>query len=143
MTFKTPTVPESMGRCADLYKEVQTLRLAMAKEVETVEAFEKTLKRHMIDNLEKSSDTGASGLRYRVQIVTKTIPRIRIDEDADTGQSTAEGWRAFWDYVRETNRFDLMQKRLADRAIKDMFDAGEDVPGVELFKQPDVSITKI
>lgn len=143
MSFKEPTLPESIGRCADLYKEVSTLRLAMAKEVEEVETFEKKVKQHIIDNLSKSADTGAAGLRYRAQVVTKKVPRIKVAEDAEPGQSTVAGWAAFWAYVRETGRFDLMQKRLADKAIKDMFDAGEDVPGVELFSQPDVSITKI
>lgn len=143
MSFKEPTMPESIGRCADLYKDVQALRLAMAKEVEAVEQFERKIKLHMIDNLEKSSDTGAAGLKYRVQIVTKTVPRIKVAEEAEKGESTAQGWQQFWAYVASTGRFDLVQKRLADKAIKDMFDAGETVPGVELFKQPDVSVTKI
>lgn len=143
MSFKEPAIPESIGRCADLYKDVQSLRLAMAKEVEAVESFEKRLKAHVIDNLSKSDDTGAAGLRYRAQVVEKIVPRIAVDEDADTGQSTAAGWQAFWAYVAKTGRFDLVQKRLADKAIKDMWDANEEVPGVERYRSLDVSITKI
>lgn len=143
MSFKAPTIPESIGRCADLYKEVQTLRLAMGKEVEEVETFEKGLKAHIIDNLSKSDDTGAAGLKYRAQVVKKTVPRIAVDEDADTGQSTAAGWQKFWAFVASTGRFDLVQKRLADKAIKDMWDAGEAIPGVEPYQSLDVSITKI
>lgn len=143
MSFNEPAIPESIGRCADLYKDVQGLRLAMAKEVEAVEAFERKVKLHIIDNLSKSDDTGASGLRYRAQVVKKTVPRIAVDEDADTGQSTAAGWAEFWAYVAATGRFDLVQKRLADKAIKDMWEAGEVVPGVEAYQSVDVSITKV
>lgn len=143
MSFKEPAMPESIGRCADLYKEVSTLRLAMSKEVEEVEAFEKKVKAHIIDTLSVSDDTGASGLKYRAQIVTKKTPRIKVDEEADTGQSTAQGWRALWDYIAANDRFDLLQKRLADKAIKDMIDQGETVPGVELFTSKDVSIQKV
>lgn len=141
MSFKEPAIPESIGRCADVYKEVQTLRLAMAKEVAEVEAFEKRLKAHMIDNLSRSEDSGAAGLRYRVQRVEKVVPRVVGHVDGD--EDTQAGWQAFWGYVAETGRFDLLQKRLSDKAISDMWAAGETVPGVEPFTSIDVSVTKI
>jgi hypothetical protein len=138
MSFNEPAMPESIGRCADMFRDVRELRLAMAKEVEAVEAFERKVKAHIIDNLSKSSDTGAAGLRFRAQIVNKIVPKIMVDED-----DPRVGWPQFWAYVVANSRFDLVQKRLADRAIKDMWEAGEVVPGVEEMKVPDVSITKI
>jgi hypothetical protein len=138
VTFKKPALPVSMGRCADLYHDVRELRLAMEKEVAEVAAFESEMRQHIIENLSKSEDTGAAGLKYRAQIVTKTVPKIRTDEE-----NPNVGWPQFWDYVAKNMRFDLMQKRFADKAIKDMWEAGETVPGVEPMKVPDVSITKI
>lgn len=130
MSFTEPKIPESMGRCADLYHDVRELRLAMEKEVEPVKAFEAKIKQHIIDNLSKSEDTGASGLRYRAQITQKVKPSV-----AD--------WPAFHSYVQSTGRFDLLQKRASDTAITAMWGEGEDVPGVERFNAIDVSITKI
>lgn len=138
MSFNKPVIPESIGRCADLYHDVRDLRLAMSKEVEAVEEFEKEVRQHIIDNLSKSEDTGAAGLRYRAQVVTKEVPKIIQGEDDE-----AAGWPKLWAYIAKHNRFDLLQKRLGDKAIKDMWDAGEVVPGVEKMKVPDVSITKI
>jgi hypothetical protein len=138
VSFKKPLIPESIGRCADLYRDVRECRLAMAKEVEDVEAFERELKQHIIDNLSKSEDTGAAGLRFRAQIVTKTVPKIMADDDNEN-----VGWPQLHAYIVQTGRFDLLQKRLSDKAIKDMWEAGEVVPGVETMKVPDVSITKI
>lgn len=123
-------MPPSMGLCADFYHEVRELRLAMAKEVAEVEAREKEIKEWIIANLSKSLDTGAAGLKYRAQIVMKASPRI-----AD--------WGVFCSYVRKNDRFDLLQKRVSDTGIKDLWADRADVPGIERVNVPDVSITKI
>lgn len=138
MSFNKPAIPESIGRCADLYHDVRDLRLAMEKEVEEVAAFERTMKAHILDNLSRSEDTGAAGLRYRAQRVEKKVPKIRTDDD-----NPSVGWPQFWAYVVSTSRFDLVQKRLSDKAITDMWEAGETVPGVESMTVPGLSITKI
>lgn len=130
MSFVAPAIPQSMGRVADLYHDVRELRLAMSKEVEEVEAFEKQVKQHLIDNLSKSDDTGAAGLRYRAQIVTKVEP-------------TVSDWGSFHTYVATTGNFDLLQKRVASKAVKDRWEAGDEIPGVERFNAIDVSVTKI
>lgn len=141
MSFNEPTIPVSIGRCADLYHDVRELRLAMAKEVEAVEAFERRVKTHMLDNLSRSDDSGASGLRYRAQRVEKDVPRVVaiVEGEEDVGA----GWDALHGYIAETGRFDLLQKRLGEKAVKDMWEAGETIPGVAKFKTVDISVTKI
>ena len=134
MLVKGSPLPKSIGRCADLYSDVRSVRLAMEKEVALVAARETEIREYIIDNLSKSDDTGASGLRYRAQIVTKTVPKI-VEGEA--------GWPKLWAFIAKNNRFDLLQKRLGEKAVSDMWEAGEDVPGVEKFKTPTVSITKI
>lgn len=130
MSFTEPALPESIGRCADLYHDTRELRLAMAKEVEAVEAFERRVKQHIIDNLEKSDDTGAAGLRYRAQVVTKVKPVV-------------EDWTALQAHILATGEFDLVQKRLSDKAAADRWAEGEVLPGVGRFNSVDVSVTKI
>jgi hypothetical protein len=123
-------LPKSIGKCADLYSDVRALRLAMDKEVEAVKAREAEIREHIIGNLSKSEDTGAAGLRYRAQIVMKDQPR-------------AVDWPALWAFIAKNNRFDLLQKRLGEKAVMDMVEQGEKLPGVEVIHIPDVSITKI
>lgn len=122
--------PASIGKCADLYSDIRALRLSMDKEVDKVKARESEIREHIISNLAKSEDTGAAGLRYRAQIVMK-----------DTARAT--DWPALWAYIAKENRFDLLQKRLGEKAVMDMLEQGERVPGVEVIHIPDVSITKI
>lgn len=123
-------LPGSIGLCADLYAEVRELRLAMQKHVDEVKARESEIREHIIDNLSKSDDTGAAGKRYRAQVVTKLKPALR-------------SWDDFTAFVKAAGRFDLLQKRINERAVLDMLEGGEAVPGVERFNAVDVSITKI
>ena len=123
-------LPASIGLCADLYAEVRELRLAMQKMVDEVKAREGEVREHIINSLSKSDDTGAAGKRYRAQVVTKLKPALK-------------DWGAFMGYVILERRTDLLQKRMNDRAVLDMLEEGETVPGVEKFNAVDVSITKI
>lgn len=126
-------LPPSIGRCADLYSDVRALRLAMEKEVEAVKAREHQIREHIISNLSKTAqdgDSGASGLRYRAQIVTKEVPR-------------AMDWPKIHAYIAKNNRFDLLQKRLGEKAVMDMIEDKQSIPGIEVVIVPDVSITKI
>lgn len=127
---KGASMPTSIGLCADEYHEVREMRLAMQKEVDAVAERERELRDYIINNLSKSDDTGAAGKRYRAQVIVKVVPKT-------------DDWNALHAYVQETGRFDLLQKRLSDTAVKAMWDNGEAVPGVGTFNQIDVSITKI
>lgn len=123
-------MPASIGLCADEYSRVRELRLAMQKLVDNVKERESEIREHIIQNLSKSDDTGAAGKRYRAQIVIKPQPRL-------------SDWDKFTQFVAENNRFDLMHKRVADKPVKDIWEEGGEVPGVEAFNVVDVSITKI
>jgi len=123
-------LPESMGRCADLLHEVKQLRLDMDKDVDVIRQREREIEEHLIANLSKSDDTGAAGLRYRVQIKSKDKPK-------------PNDWEALHAYIQETGRFDLLQRRLSDKAVMDMIDADDAPPGVERIHVPAISLTKI
>lgn len=127
-------IPESMGRCADLYHDVRELRLAVDKQAKALKARESELAEHMINGLSSSDDTGAAGLRYRVQI-TKVVKYTL---------AAGDGWNALCAYVQQSGRFDLLQKRLSETAVKDIDEQTAMLPpGVERIKVPDISITKI
>lgn len=131
---KGAPMPKSIGLCADLYHEIRELRLAMEKEADAVKDRETEIKDYIIDNLSKSQasggDSGAAGMKYRAQVTTTPTPRLT-------------DWAAFTKAVQESGRFDLMQKRLSDKAVEGLWEAGFAVPGVEKVNVVGVSITKI
>lgn len=124
-------MPKDIGRCADLYADVRELRLAMEKEVAEVKKRENEIKDHIIENLDKTEDTGAMGLSYSARVVTKPVPKIG-------------DWGVFTSWIRKNDRFDMLQKRLSEKAVKDFWEEEDrDVPGVEKFNHVDLSIRKL
>jgi hypothetical protein len=121
--------PKSMGACADMLFKIRDRRLEMKKVVDALEEEEKALKEHIINTLPKS-DTGAQGKTHRVSVVTKTIPQVK-------------DWNEFYKYIKRTNNFDLLQRRLSETAVSEIWDTGKTVPGVSTFQVVSVSLTKI
>lgn len=122
--------PKALAACADKLYELRAKRQAAQKVADEIEAEEKAIKAHIIDNLPKSEASGVAGKLCRVTAVTKEIPQLKDDE-------------AFFKYVKKTGRFDLMQRRLSDAAIKEIWDAGKEVPGIAHFNAVTLSINKI
>lgn len=122
--------PKAMGACADKIYMLRQERLKAQKIVDEIEAEEKALKVHIIDNLPKSEQTGASGQIANVRVVNKDVPVV---QDLD----------ALYEYIRKTKRTDLLQKRLNEGAINEILDAGKTVPGIGVFKAVTLSVTKV
>lgn len=122
--------PKALGACADKLFQLRELRLAKQKEAELIEAEEKALKEHLINTLPKSEANGVAGKVARVSIVTKPVPQVK-------------DWDKFYAHVKKTGQFELMQRRLSDTAIKERWEAGKAVPGVESFNVVTVSINKV
>lgn len=121
--------PKTFGAMADRLYELRAKRLEAQKVVDAFETEEKALKEHVIQTLPKS-DTGAAGKTAKVRVETATVPQV-------------EDWTAFHAFVKKTNRFDLMQKRLSPEGIIELWEAKKTVPGVKPFNIVKVSITKI
>ena len=122
--------------CPDEFKRVQGIRLSMQKEVEAVEAYEKAIERYMIDNIPKGQ-AGVFGLQYKAQVVTK--PTIRVSEG---------GWPQLLNWVRQTGRFDILQKRVNTAPLLELWDGDPQtqpmkIPGTERANDVKLSVTKI
>lgn len=122
--------PKALGACADNLFELRNKRLAKQKKVDEIASEETALKNYIIENLPKSEASGVAGKLARVTVVTKQVPQVK-------------DWDAFYKYVKKTGSFDLVQKRLTDAAIKERWEAGKEIPGVEHFNVVSVSINKV
>lgn len=123
-------LPKTLGACADQLFTVRQQRLEIQKQIDELQAQESALKEHIINTLPKSEASGVAGKLARVTVVTKQVPQIK-------------DWDAFYKHVKKTGDFELMQRRLADTAIKERWEAGKEVPGVEHFNAVTVSINKV
>lgn len=124
-------LPASMGRCADLYHDVRDLRLSMEKQVAEIKARESEIKDYLIDNLSAGQDTGAAGLRYRAQVTKKRTPKLN-------------DWGVFCSWIRKNDRFDMLQKRINEKAVAETAEEMQrNIPGTEFMNVKALSVTKI
>jgi len=131
---KEKALPKTLAQCADLLYQTREARLRQNKVVEELQRLETRLKDHIIETLPKSQASGVAGRVARVQLDTKSVPQV---------QEEAGGWDKFYAFVAKAKRFDLMQRRLNDAAVKEMWEAGKDVPGVGKFNVVTVSCTAL
>jgi len=123
-------MPESLGACADEIKEVDALASAMQKEVDKVKARKRELENHLIDNLDKSNDGGAVGLKYMARVVTEPTPKV-------------EDWDALRQHILNTGDWELLTRSIKAASVREAWDAGVQVPGVGTFNRVKLSIKKL
>jgi len=122
-------VPKHLADCADMLYEKREERLQVQKVVDALAKEEGVLREHIIANLPKSNASGISGKVATARIETKMIPQV---EDREALQA----------YIKKTGRFDLLQGRLSESAVLEMWADNKKVPGVVSFTAVKVSCTK-
>lgn len=127
---KTYKFPKAIGACADKVYELRQKRLEQQKIVDAIEEEEKALKKHIIDNLPKSATTGVAGKIARVSAIQFEVPQVK-------------DWDAFWKAFNKKTDIDLLSRSLNKAAINERLEAGKKVPGVEIYKDIKLSITKV
>lgn len=120
----------TVAQAADLLYTTRQMRLKIQKDVDALAAREAELKTYIIENLPKQDAIGISGSIARVTLGTKT-------------KSVVEDWEKVYDYVVENEAWELLQKRINDAAVKDRWEAGEEIPGVGRFQSIEVSCVKV
>ena len=121
--------PPTLGACADELFTLREEKSRLAALVKAVEAKEAAVREKLIAELPKSDQEGAIGKLAKAVIKTDEVPQV-------------EDWQAFYAYVGKKKRFDLLQKRLSDAAIREVWEDGQKVPGVGTFRVVKVSVTK-
>jgi hypothetical protein len=142
--------PCSMGELPDTLKAAINTRLAaqkrMEEELKKLKADELALKDFIINEVPKSKAGGIIGTLYKAEITQREEPKVDVENN---------GWHKVYetivnDYLTHKKRkdgqedaaFALLQKRLGDAAVKEMWETGKTVPGVNKFTVVDVSVTK-
>jgi len=123
-------IPKRMGTVADRLYTLKEERLKVQRIVDAIANEEKVLRQHVIDNLPKSNASGIAGKIARVTVVNKPVPQVK-------------DWKKFHTYIKRTNAFDLLQRRVSASAIEERWDNGKTVSGVEKFNVTTVSLNKV
>lgn len=128
---KGSELPTGIGALADEYADVRQRRLALDREASAVKERETEIYKYILGALSESTDTGASGHHHRVQLVTKE-------------RYNPEDWAKVHAFIQETGSFEMLQKRLADGAVKEYFETHGKLPdGIATVDVPTLSFTKV
>ncbi|AGV54081.1 hypothetical protein [Alteromonas mediterranea] len=68
------------------------------------------------------------------------LANIRVSEKT---HASVKDWDALIAWMKENDAFYLFQKRIASSAYNELLEQGEDIPGIEPFKQADVTIREL
>lgn len=90
----------------------------------------KTLEDHFVNTLAVGESSGVQGMRSRVQVTESIIP-------------TVDNWPKFYEHIRKTKSFDLLNRAVNRAAVGERWDAKKQVPGVGKFHAKKVSVTKL
>ena len=125
----TVNFPDSLGECIDRLYKLRTFRLKQEKEIKERKRTENAYRSHIINLLGDVNLEGGRG--------TVATASIKSSEEP-----TAKDWSEIYAYIEANDAFDLLQRRLSAKAVKQRWELGEEVPGIEKFTVVDLSLTK-
>ena len=130
MIIRTLVIPKTIGSAVDLYYKIREERLLKEEDTKEMKKQEAELADYICKQMPKTGTTGVRGKLANFTTEPVTVP-------------TAKDWDATWAYIKKNNAFFLLQKRLNDKAVREVWDAGKTIPGIEKFDTVKFHCTKI
>lgn len=126
-------IPKTIGACADKLYKLREKRYELSRQIKEIEAEEAEIKEYIINNLNKQESAGVSGKIANVRVKAENVPVV-------------EDWEAFYKYVARTKSFDMLQRRINTKAVRERIEDKKDFAskaGIGSFTTVSVSITKL
>lgn len=121
--------PDDLGSCIDKYYQLRAQRLNLEKEVKERKRTEKAYMEHIIAKLRGINMENGGG-----HVANASIKEVEVP--------TPKDWPAIWEFVKQNNAWDLLQKRLSGKAVQERWDQEIVIPGIETFTKVSLSLTK-
>lgn len=114
----------------DAYAQAREERLALQREVNNLQERENMLKNGIIQILQENELSTAGSANYSVKLAVDDKP-------------VAGNWQEIYDYIKENDAFDLLQRRLGEAAVKSRWEDGITIPGVTTFPVEKLTLSKV
>lgn len=126
---------KKLAAMADTLYTTRLQRYALQKQVDALKAEEAKLTDAFIENIPASDATGIAGKLARITVTSATVPQV-------------EDWDKLHAYILKEGKknpgvWALLQRRVGELAVKELWDAGKAVPGVVPFGIKKLSINKV
>ena len=114
------------------YISVRAQRLLLDKEAAKIKELEDELHKAIVIKF-REGDITAQGATNGLVKMSEIIEPVVQGED----------WPVVWEYIRETGDFSLLHKRITATAVKEHWDAGEEIPGVGRMTKYKLSVSGV
>lgn len=122
--------PPSLGATTDKMWALREKKRAADAVVKNIEAEIKELEPMLFSLLDAQDTRKAEGKKASVSIGEAVV-------------GTVDDWDATWAYIAKNKFFHLVQKRLSDPALRELWALGKVVPGVQPFTKRTLSIRSL
>lgn len=129
MPTKKTTKVDPLAALADAWQSKRQERLALQKQVDALQKEENDFKAQLIQGLQAATIRAIGGA-----LGTATLTRKREPAMAD--------WDTLYAHIQATGEFDLMYRRVNAAAVKERWEHGVEVPGVQAIEITDLSWSK-
>ena len=129
-TKVAPTKPLTIGQATDEMWALREKKRALEASIKVIEKQMDALEETVFGLMDAQDTRKAEGKNAAVSINESTV-------------GTVEDWDAVWTYIAKNKYFHLVQKRLSDPALRELWQMGKVVPGVQPFKKRTLSVRSL
>ena len=120
---------KELSALVDEYYEARNARLSKQRETDNLAEIESDLKRSLIEIMRTQAVSTVGGIQAVVTLRSKPKP-------------IASDWSKVYEFIRDNDAFDLLQKRLNETAVKLRWEDEMQIPGISTFVVDELSISK-
>jgi hypothetical protein len=121
------TYPKQLGACVDKLYTMMTARRKAQQAVDRLKEEETKLEEHILNSFSKSDLEGARG-------------KLAVCGISRSDQPQVEDWDKLYAFIKKTDAWDLLQRRVNSMAYRERLQAEVIVPGVTTFTRVSLSI---
>lgn len=129
---RTRTKPAALtlGAASDKVWQLREDKRELDKKVKAIEAEIATLTENIFEMLDAQDTRKAEGKKASISVNYTEVGNVT-------------DWEAFWPYVAKNKFFHLIQKRVSDPGLRELWALGKKTPGVVPFTKRSLSITSL
>jgi len=124
---------KTLGKTIDALYQQRTARLELQKEIDRIKAEEAKLTEIIFNMMDNGDVTKSAGKMASASISNSEYPIVN-------------DWELFYKFIARTSQFHLLQRRVADAAVKEIIHTSgeeESVPGVKLHFRRKLNLGKV
>jgi hypothetical protein len=129
MTFQAPKISSHLPDLVDNYISLRAQRLALDKEAASLKETEDDIYKVIVSKMRDEGMTAMGGKNGMVKLKESEEP---VPTD----------WPELWAHIQETGHFEYLHKRISTLAIKEHWEAGEEIPGIGRTTVYKLSVSK-